>query len=44
MGVSVAPVTDWSLYDTHYTEQFMGTPKENQKAMSRQACTPTSTV
>nr|WP_315259148.1 S9 family peptidase [uncultured Duganella sp.] len=30
MGVSVAPVTDWSLYDTHYTEQFMGTPKENQ--------------
>jgi dipeptidyl-peptidase-4 len=24
MGVSVAPVTDWSLYDTHYTEQFMG--------------------
>ncbi|MYM24696.1 alpha/beta fold hydrolase [Duganella sp. FT135W] len=29
MGVSVAPVTDWSLYDTHYTEQFMGTPKEN---------------
>ncbi|MYM37542.1 alpha/beta fold hydrolase [Duganella sp. FT94W] len=30
MGVSVAPVTDWTLYDTHYTEQFMGTPKENQ--------------
>jgi dipeptidyl-peptidase-4 len=29
MGVSVAPVTDWSLYDTHYTEQFMGLPKEN---------------
>ncbi len=29
MGVSVAPVTDWSLYDTHYTEQFMGMPKEN---------------
>ena len=24
MGVSVAPVTDWSLYDTHYTEQFVG--------------------
>jgi dipeptidyl-peptidase 4 len=23
-GVSVAPVTDWALYDTHYTEQFMG--------------------
>ncbi|MET3134702.1 dipeptidyl-peptidase-4 [Oxalobacteraceae bacterium GrIS 1.11] len=29
MGVAVAPVTDWSLYDTHYTEQFMGTPKDN---------------
>ncbi|HAT31169.1 MAG TPA: S9 family peptidase [Janthinobacterium sp.] len=29
MGVAVAPVTDWTLYDTHYTEQFMGTPKEN---------------
>jgi dipeptidyl-peptidase-4 len=29
MGVSVAPVTDWSLYDTHYTEQFMDTPKNN---------------
>jgi dipeptidyl-peptidase-4 len=33
MGVSVAPVTDWSLYDTHYTEQFMGTtPKANPEA------------
>ncbi|MFZ4876577.1 alpha/beta fold hydrolase [Janthinobacterium sp. Mn2066] len=29
MGVSVAPVTDWSLYDTHYTEQFLGMPKED---------------
>ena len=29
MGVSVAPVTDWALYDTHYTEQFVGgTPKQ----------------
>ncbi|WP_296947126.1 S9 family peptidase [uncultured Massilia sp.] len=32
-GVSVAPVTDWALYDTHYTEQFMGsTPKSNPQA------------
>jgi dipeptidyl-peptidase-4 len=32
-GVSVAPVTDWALYDTHYTEQFMGsTPKSDPKA------------
>ncbi|UGQ47525.1 S9 family peptidase [Massilia endophytica] len=28
-GVSGAPVTDWKLYDTHYTEQFMGMPSEN---------------
>ena len=29
IGVAVAPVTDWALYDTHYTEQFIGMPKEN---------------
>ncbi|MEQ9003845.1 MAG: alpha/beta fold hydrolase [Pseudomonadales bacterium] len=28
-GVAVAPVTDWSLYDTHYTERFLGTPADN---------------
>lgn len=28
-GVAVAPVTDWSLYDTHYTERYMGHPDEN---------------
>jgi len=28
-GVAGAPATDWSLYDTHYTEQYMGTPEEN---------------
>lgn len=28
-GVSVAPVTDWRLYDSTYTERYMGTPKEN---------------
>jgi dipeptidyl-peptidase-4 len=27
--VSGAPVTDWKLYDTHYTERFMGTPQSN---------------
>ncbi|RKQ69787.1 dipeptidyl-peptidase IV [Litorimonas taeanensis] len=25
-GVSGAPVTDWSLYDTAYTERFLGSP------------------
>jgi dipeptidyl-peptidase-4 len=33
MGVAVAPVTDWALYDTHYTEQFVGgTPKADPAA------------
>ena len=29
VGVSGAPVTDWSLYDTHYTERYMSTPAGN---------------
>lgn len=28
-GIAGAPVTDWRLYDTHYTERYMGTPQEN---------------
>ena len=28
-GVSGAPVTDWALYDTHYTERYMGHPATN---------------
>jgi dipeptidyl-peptidase-4 len=28
-GVAGAPVTDWSLYDTHYTERYMGTTADN---------------
>jgi dipeptidyl-peptidase-4 len=28
-GIANSSVTDWSLYDTHYTERFMGTPKNN---------------
>ncbi|CAH1108966.1 unnamed protein product [Psylliodes chrysocephalus] len=27
-GISVAPVTDWALYDSIYTERFMGLPTE----------------
>ncbi len=28
-GIANASVTDWRLYDTHYTERFMDTPQEN---------------
>lgn len=28
-GVAGAPVTDWALYDTHYTERYMGHPAGN---------------
>ncbi len=28
-GSSGAPPTEWGLYDTHYTERFMGTPEDN---------------
>ena len=28
-GVAVAPVTDWSLYDSHYTERYLDSPQRN---------------
>ncbi len=28
-AIAASPVTDWRLYDTGYTERFMGTPSEN---------------
>ena len=31
-GIAGAPVTDWSLYDTHYTERYLGTPHGNPAA------------
>ncbi|MEM7218907.1 MAG: DPP IV N-terminal domain-containing protein [Pseudomonadota bacterium] len=31
-GVSVALVSDWALYDTHYTERYLGTPQAEPDA------------
>ncbi len=34
-NVAVAPVLDFALYDTHYTERYMGKPKEEAAAYKR---------
>jgi dipeptidyl-peptidase-4 len=34
-GAAVAPVTDWHLYDTIYTERYMGLPSANSAAYAR---------
>lgn len=31
-AISGAPVTKWELYDTHYTERYMGTPQADPEA------------
>jgi dipeptidyl-peptidase-4 len=30
-GIAGAPVTDWALYDTAYTERYLGLPAQNPK-------------
>jgi dipeptidyl-peptidase-4 len=35
VGVAGAPVTDWALYDTHYTERYLGHPHDQPEAYRR---------
>ncbi|WP_417349503.1 DPP IV N-terminal domain-containing protein [Ferrimonas sp.] len=39
-GVSGAPVTDWGLYDTHYTERYLAHPAENAEGYKVSAVFP----
>ncbi|MGH3432624.1 MAG: alpha/beta hydrolase family protein, partial [Thermocrispum sp.] len=34
-GIAGAPVTDWTLYDTHYTERYLGDPEREPEAYRR---------
>lgn len=39
-GVSVAPVSAWELYDTHYTERYLSTPQANPEGYAQSAVFP----
>ncbi|MDR6979401.1 dipeptidyl-peptidase-4 [Streptomyces sp. 3330] len=34
-GIAGAPVTDWRLYDTHYTERYLGDPATDPEAYAK---------
>jgi dipeptidyl-peptidase-4 len=39
-GVAGAPVTDWTLYDTHYTERYLDRPQDNAAGYAASAALP----
>ena len=39
-GIAGAPVTRWELYDTHYTERYMGDPREVPEAYAKASAIP----
>ena len=39
-AVAGAPVTDWALYDTHYTERYLGHPATHAGAYARTSLLP----
>lgn len=43
-AVAGAPVTDWSLYDTHYTERYLGTPSSWPDAYARSSIVADASV
>ena len=39
-GIAIAPVTDWRLYDSAYTERFMRRPQVNDKGYQQASLIP----
>jgi dipeptidyl-peptidase-4 len=39
-GVAGAPVTDWTLYDTHYTERYLDRPQNNADGYTNSSVLP----